>query len=205
MELADSHVYHDWSTVHAEVITSDYAGHRSNSTLAISDEVILKQDNNAFLKYRSGQGSHWKYVRDNDINAWIEQVSLNAKTIQTVTESESRPSTLVNKINELRSIYSLIDEELASILGTSRKTLHNWVNGNTKPNKNKLNRLLHQHKLAEKWVNNGYPTATNLDPVDKQKLLSMLEETGINEDEFLYFGSGIMLSSPAQEIDNPFA
>lgn len=199
MELADSHVYHSWSTVHAEVITSEYTGHLSNSTLALSDEVILKQENNAFLQYRSGQGSHWKYVRDNDINVWIE------KAIQSVTESESRPSTLINKINELRSIYSLIDEELASILGTSRKTLHNWVHGNTKPNKNKLNRLLLQHKLAEKWVSNGYPTAANLDPVDKQKLLSMLENTEVNEDEFLYFGSGIMLSSPAQEIDNPFA
>lgn len=205
MELADSHVYHSWSTVHAEVITSEYTGHLSNSTLAISDEVILKQDDNAFLKYRSGQGSHWKYVRDNDIKAWIEKASLHEKTIQSFKENESKPSALVNKVNELRSIYSLIDEELASILGTSRKTLHNWVNGNTKPNKNKLNRLIFQHKLAERWMSNGYPTATNLDPVDKQKILSMLEDTEVNEEEFLYFGSGIMLSSPAQEIDNPFA
>ena len=98
----------------------------------------------------------------------------------------------------------LSDEELANILKVSRKTLHNWTQGNTNPNKAKLLRLVEQHNLLMTWLNNGYPEISTLNFECKAQLLSKLEQDDVGVDDFLYFGSGLMLTNSFDVIDNPF-
>jgi transcriptional regulator with XRE-family HTH domain len=112
---------------------------------------------------------------------------------------------LVKRLNELKSSLGLADEELASILKTTRKTLHNWQQGNTKPNKTKLLRLVDQHNLLSKWLSNGYPDIATLDIEEKNQILHKLQQDEVDTDDVLYFGSGLMLTSDFDVIDDPFA
>jgi DNA-binding transcriptional regulator YiaG len=156
------------------------------------------------ISYRTGQDILWKYSKNDFKDILIEQNPTSepntaAKVIEPL-------KTLLNKrISELKLSLDITDEELAGILGASRKTIHNWQQGNTKPNKNKLNRLISQHKLIDIWISNGYPDINNLDAPEKNVILQKLQQEIINTDNFLYFGASLMLTQSAAIIENPFA
>ncbi|EGR0593374.1 helix-turn-helix domain-containing protein [Vibrio cholerae] len=151
------------------------------------------------INYRSGQHKYWTHTQTD-----FHDVLVEVSTTDALTKSPQQ-SLLVKRLNELKSSLGLADEELARILKTTRKTLHNWQQGNTKPNKTKLLRLVAQHKLLSEWISNGYPDIATLDIADKSKVLNKLQQDDVDISDVLYFGSGLMLTSDFDAIDDPFA
>ncbi|AGV18062.1 TPA: helix-turn-helix domain-containing protein [Vibrio diabolicus] len=151
------------------------------------------------INYRSGQHKYWTHTKTD-----FHDVLVEVSTTDVLTVSPQQ-NLLVKRLNELKSSLGLADEELASILKTTRKTLHNWQQGNTKPNKTKLLRLVDQHNLLSKWLSNGYPDIATLDIEEKNQILHKLQQDEVDTDDVLYFGSGLMLTSDFDVIDDPFA
>ncbi|GLO64090.1 hypothetical protein MACH09_45980 [Vibrio sp. MACH09] len=151
------------------------------------------------INYRSGQHQYWTYAQTD-----FHDVLVEVSTADALTESPQQ-NLLVKRLSELKSSLGLADEELASILKTTRKTLHNWQQGNTKPNKTKLLRLVEQHNLLREWLSNGYPDIATLDIEEKNQILNKLQQEYVDTDDVLYFGSGLMLTNDIDVIDDPFA
>lgn len=183
------------------------SGQQSNSS-AVHCISIQPSFSEVFelISYRTGQDKLWKYSNSQDM--LIEQASTLMQGTGTVTGAKVIASLqiLLNKrISELKLSLDITDEELAGILGSTRKTIHNWQQGNTKPNKNKLSRLISQHKLIDTWVSNGYPDISNIDAPAKKIILQKLQKNIIDKDDFLYFGASLMLTQNTAIIENPFA
>ncbi|WP_278183644.1 helix-turn-helix domain-containing protein [Vibrio misgurnus] len=151
------------------------------------------------INYRSGQHKYWTHTKTD-----FHDVLVEVSSTDTLIKSPQQ-NLLVKRLNELKSSLGLADEELASILKTTRKTLHNWQQGSTKPNKTKLLRLVAQHKLLSEWISNGYPDIATLDIEDKSQVLNKLQQDDVDISDVLYFGSGLMLTSDFDAIDDPFA
>lgn len=153
----------------------------------------------SLISYRSGQPQYWTHTKEDlhDVLVKNNVEYFNVKTPQ--------QEFLIKRLGELKNSFGLSDEELANILKVSRKTLHNWTQGNTNPNKAKLLRLVEQHNILMTWLNNGYPEISTLNFECKAQLLSKLEQDDVDVDDFLYFGSGLMLTNSFDVIDNPFA
>lgn len=151
------------------------------------------------INYRSGQHQYWTHTQTD-----FHDVLVEISTSDSLTKSPQQ-NLLVKRLSELKSSLGLADEELASILKTTRKTLHNWQQGNTKPNKTKLLRLVAQHKLLSEWISNGYPDIATLDIEEKNQVLNKLQQDDVDISDVLYFGSGLMLTSDFDAIDDPFA
>ena len=151
------------------------------------------------INYRSGQDKYWTYTKTEQHNVLTEVHRAD------VTKVSPQQELLIKRLSELKNNIGLSDQELALILKTGRKTIYNWQQGITKPNKTKLLRLVEQHNLLNTWLSNGYPDISTLDIEDKNQILSKLQQDDVDTDDLLYFGSGLMLTNDFDVIEDPFA
>ena len=157
------------------------------------------------LNHRSGQPYAWKEKQEKDIATLYNVTIAQEDTTPKQANATKQVSTTSKHLNRVKQVFSLTDEELSASLGTTRKTLHNWQKQSTKPNKVKLERLLLQSSIAEEWLANGYPLTASMDPSDKKALLDLLTADAAHKDKILFFGSGLMLTSVSQDIEDPFS
>ncbi|WBA14803.1 helix-turn-helix domain-containing protein [Salinivibrio proteolyticus] len=151
------------------------------------------------INYRSGQNKYWTHTKSD-----FSDVLVEVSTAAPFTETPQK-KLLTKRLTELKSSLELSDEELASILQTTRKTLHNWQQGKTKPNKNKMLRLVDHYNILNMWKSNGYPEISTLDLGHRRQILTMLKQDEVDVDKLLYFGSGLLLTADISELEDPFA
>jgi len=168
------------------------------STMPVVDKLQSLSDFLDISNYRSGQRKFWTRNQEKYSNI------LDGIYKESAVVVSPQQKLLIKRINELKRSLGLADEEVASILKTTRKTLHNWQQGNTKPNKTKLLRLIAQHNLLNTWLSNGYPHIATLDVEDKHQVLQMLQQDEVDIDRLLFFGSGLMMNNGFDVIEGPF-
>jgi len=110
---------------------------------------------------------------------------------------EKLPSNLEN----IKNTFSLSNDELAKIIGVSRKTLHNWKTGNIRSSE-KRKRIFDLFLLATNWSNAGF--SRNRHDLEKKilngkSILDLLVEEDLNAEKMLFAGSRIDLLSPRSE------
>ena len=125
--------------------------------------------------------------------------------------AQSKPGNNIEAAaNEICQAFGLTREEFTKICKIkSRKTLYNWINGNTKPRRSTMRRMFDLWMAAKAWRSNGNsadPSLLHQPVVGNQSVFDMLNEDEIDEDRILFAGSSLFLFyTPRQTIPDPFA
>lgn len=113
-------------------------------------------------------------------------------------------------VNEICAAFGLTKEELAQVCHIqSRKTLYNWINGETSPRKSAVSRIFNLLAVAQAWKHAGFSSERDLlrQPVlDGENLFDILNQPTIDQELILFIGSRLNFMSPSKSaISDPFA
>ena len=113
-------------------------------------------------------------------------------------------------VNEICAAFGLTKEELAQVCHIrSRKTLYNWINGETSPRKSAASRIFDLLVVAQAWKHAGFSGQRDLlrQPVlDGENLFDILNHPEIDQELILFVGSRLnFISSAKSTISDPFA
>jgi hypothetical protein len=117
---------------------------------------------------------------------------------------------LAMAINEICSAFGLTKEALAQVCQVeTRKTLYNWINGETTPRKQTMSRIFNLLITARAWTQAGLTIdqAELEQPVlDNRSVLDLLSQPEIDKERILFAGSRLDLARKDQSIlIDPFA
>jgi len=117
---------------------------------------------------------------------------------------------LATAVHEICLAFGLTKDELAQVCQVqSRKTLYNWINGDTRPRKLTMNRVFDLLITARAWLGSGFAADREQlrEPVlGNQSLFDLLNQLEIDKERILFAGSRLNLRSPEkEEISDPFA
>ncbi|PSV00495.1 hypothetical protein [Photobacterium kishitanii] len=113
-------------------------------------------------------------------------------------------NTLVLKIKFIKDNFAFSDQQLAIIFNVSRKTVHNWITGKSKPNTKSVKRLVDITQILVEWVESGYPISDQLGVLDVENLVELLKyelSTSV-KDGVLCMGSFLLLESEPKIIES---
>ena len=124
--------------------------------------------------------------------------------------SRAAPNKLAASVSEIRAAFGLTKKELATVCKVqSRKTLYNWINGETTPRKSAMSRIFDLLITARALTNSGISIdqeQLHRPVVDEQSVFDLLNKLEINKDLILFAGSRLNTFSPAKdELLDPFA
>lgn len=161
--------------------------------------LVLRQDEKlelAFLLYR---GSGGEFTNSTDVTP-------SGANVQVQTAPQNR---LAEVIGEIYTAFNLTIEELAQILGVSRKTIYNWMDRKTKPKITSANRIYDLLIVARGWLSSGFSADQELlhkPIIDEMSIFDLLSQSRIDKDLIFFAGSRLyMLSPPQDNLSDPFA
>lgn len=117
---------------------------------------------------------------------------------------------LANTIDEICLVFGLTKDELAQVCKIqSRKTLYNWLNGETTPRKSAMSRIFDLLVTSRAWINSGFPTGKNhlhKTVVGNQSVFDLLKQPEINKELILFAGSRLdLFFSEKNSLSDPFS
>lgn len=120
----------------------------------------------------------------------------------------SKGNSLAVAIETISATFGLTKEQLADIVGSTRKSIYNWIDGSAAPRTATLNRIHELQLTANEWAKSGLPKPTELlnTPVLEGKTLLELLRNGANQNTLLFAGTRLSLQhQPARSLADPFA
>lgn len=117
---------------------------------------------------------------------------------------------LATAVNEICLAFGLTKEELAQVCKVqSRKTLYNWIKGESKPRKSAMRRVFDLLVTARAWLSSGFTADWKQlhEPVlGNQSVFDLLNQPDIDKERILFAGSRLKMLSPVKdELSDPFA
>ncbi len=132
--------------------------------------------------------------------------SLSGANTQVYTTPQNK---LATALDDICLAFGLTKEELTQVCNIqSRKTLYNWINGETEPRKSAMSRIFDLLVTARAWRSSGFSADRDRlhEPVlDDQSVFDLLSQPEIDKERILFAGSRLNLMSPAiTELSDPF-
>ena len=112
------------------------------------------------------------------------------------------------KLNLIKFTFSLTNEDLAKVLRSGRKTVHNWMSGDDQPNKSKATRILELDNIANLWAQSGFSTGSSINLVTGRSgysLMELLSQPNLDRDKVIFHGTSMYFDSDLTELKDPFA
>ncbi|MDA8646821.1 hypothetical protein N9L54_05270 [Porticoccaceae bacterium] len=112
------------------------------------------------------------------------------------------------KLNLIKSTFSLTNEDLAKVLRSGRKTVHNWMSGDDQPSRRKAKRILELDNIANLWAQSGFSTGSSINLVTGRSgysLMELLSQPNLERDKVIFHGSSMYFDSDLTELKDPFA
>ncbi len=136
-------------------------------------------------------------------------LTISPSGAKTQIHSEPR-NKIALAIEEISNAFGLTKEELAQICHVeTRKTLYNWINGDTTPRKQAMSRIFDLLITARAWVHAGLTidqTELQQPVLENHSILDLLSQPEIDKEQILFAGSRInLLRSAQEELSDPFA
>jgi len=113
-------------------------------------------------------------------------------------------------VDTIGNSFGLNKEELCKTCKVqSKKTIYNWINGDSKPRKSALKRIFDLVSIADDWRGSGYIGTSNTlhsQVVDGSSLFDALCEDELDRDKILFIGTRLhMASVKLNNFKNPFS
>lgn len=123
---------------------------------------------------------------------------------------EAPKNNFAQVIDGIVNAFGLQKDELTQVCKIqSRKTLYNWINGDSKPRASAMNRMYDLLLLAKNWRNAGFSSSRediHLPVVDGQSVFDLLGAEKLDKELILFAGSRIgFRTNPEARITDPFA
>ncbi len=113
-----------------------------------------------------------------------------------------------SRLNQVKSTFDLTNEQLVEVVGSARKTVHNWMAGLNRPNRSKAKRILELNNIASKWTSRGFSSDRGILLLKGQSgssLLELLSEKELNQDMVMFHGASLHIASLVEDaLENPF-
>ncbi|MEO3357218.1 hypothetical protein [Acinetobacter haemolyticus] len=111
----------------------------------------------------------------------------------TLDESlEVQRNALEEKLELIKSVFSMTEIEISQSIGVSRKTLFNWKQKKSAPNKKKAQNIFDLYLLAKNWKEAGFTTDSfELESpiIDDKSIKDLLKEDKIDSEKILFAGN----------------
>lgn len=124
------------------------------------------------------------------INAeWLAQ---QVRSGQNYNIINNQKSPLEQKLDVIKLAFAMREDDIAQSIGVTRKTLFNWKQQDSHPNKEKTQNIFDLYLLAKNWMDAGFSTDTfDLEtPVFAgQSIKDMLREPKLNSEKILFAGN----------------
>jgi len=117
---------------------------------------------------------------------------------------------LESAVSYIRTTFGLTKEELTQVFHIqSRKTLYNWINGESNPRKPAMKRIFDLLIAAKAWKHSGFSSdreQLRQAVLDGQNLFDILNQEIVDKELILFIGSRLNIMSPTKSaISNPFS
>ncbi|WP_151796523.1 hypothetical protein [Acinetobacter soli] len=144
------------------------------------------------------------------ILGWIKQSTRTGQKVivrhsepkRILEEVSSSQNSLVQKLDFISSVFFLNEEELASSLDVSRKTVFNWKNQKSNVSKAKAQLIFDLYLLAKNWSDADF-SRNAFDLVSPilagQSVKDMLKESKLDSEKILFAGSRLAHQSLSDE------
>lgn len=141
----------------------------STGSLKINTDWLKEQT-------RSGQNYHIVEGKDNILEKVIE----------------NQENALVDKLELIKTVFSMTEFEIAESIGISRKTLFNWKQRKSAPNKIKAQNIFDLYLLAKNWQNFGFKTDSfelELPILGGKSVKDLLKDGKLDSEKILFAGN----------------
>lgn len=111
---------------------------------------------------------------------------------QKITVIDRRENILEKNVEFIKTVFSLNNDELATALGVTRKTLLSWRKEDSSPKKAQSLKLFNLYVLAKNWKENNYSTHKSdfdLPILNGKSIKSMIAEDSLDVDKILFAGN----------------
>ena len=112
------------------------------------------------------------------------------------------------KLNLIKSTFSLTNEDLAKVLMSERQIVHNWMSGDDQPSRRKATRILELDNIANLWAQGGFSTGSSINLVTGRSgysSMELLSQPNLDRDKVIFHGTSMYFDSDLTELKDPFA
>ena len=128
-------------------------------------------------------------------------------TSSVVVVAYQDPNPLRSVLDRVQSAFGLGVTDLSRVASTTRKTIYNWLDGTSEPQKNNLERLFALDVLARDWSDAGYTndrSAIRQPIVDGMSVIELLAEEQLDSELLLFAGSRLAMAASNRSLSDPF-
>lgn len=154
----------------------------------------------------------WEYISTNSTGGVLVKGIAETKFHTQAAASTPYGAKIIDfcsKLSFVKDTFALTNEQLADVLGSGRKSVHNWMNNSNRPNKTKAKRILTLDNLANLWIDRGYSVDRDILLAQTQSgssLLEILTKEDLDKDLVLFHGASLFLEQESYlELEDPFA
>lgn len=188
----------------------------------ISDSGESKTLNEAFQTVHNSftaTGDAWMFIADISsggiLTKGLQQPSFakadfNIGDIKNKTTHSKSVVDFPAKLIAIQETFDLTNEQMAQVMNSSRKSVHNWMTGTSRPNKTKAKRILELFNISKMWIDRSFSVDRDLlgwiDESKQQSLLSLLCQPNISKADIMFHGSSMLVSDlmDFEELEDPF-
>lgn len=152
----------------------------------------------------------WEFIATNASGGvLVKGRNISKFDVQTVQQSKPNEVDFSSKLNLVKETFGLTNEQLADVIGSTRKTVHNWMTGINRPNRSKAKRVLELDNIASMWVSRGFTSDRDtlfLQSQSGSSLLDLLSKRDLDKDLVMFHGASLHLENLGEEeLEDPFA
>jgi DNA-binding transcriptional regulator YiaG len=152
----------------------------------------------------------WDFIATNASGGiLVKGKSVSKFDVQSQVPSKANQISYASKLEFIKDTFDLTNEQLAKVVGSTRKTVHNWSTGLNKPNRNKAKRVLELNGIAKLWINRGFTADRDSLLVQGQTgetLMELLSNDNLDTELVMFHGSSMHIDNLNDiELEDPFA
>lgn len=152
----------------------------------------------------------WEFIATNASGGvLVKGINFSKFDVQKIQPAKTNEVDFGSKLNFIKDTFDLTNEQLADVIGSTRKTVHNWMAGINRPNRNKAKRVLELDNIANIWVNRGFTSDRDtlfLQSQSGSSLLDLLSMKDLDKGLVMFHGSSLHLENLGEEeLEDPFA
>lgn len=182
-----------YSTALSPIQIHDVAGSSAYSGSAVSNHVPSQ----IFIEPTGSLKINYKWLIGQIRSGQNLHIVENKKEVVQLSESldentEIQRNALEEKLELIKSIFSMTEVEISQSIGVSRKTLFNWKQRESAPNKKKAQNIFDLYLLAKNWKDAGFTTDSfelETPIINGKSIKDLLKEDKIDSEKILFAGN----------------
>ncbi|MHA3112915.1 hypothetical protein [Acinetobacter sp. ANC 4193] len=151
--------------------------------------ILSRHSGSSFVQHTISESNYHSTGSISPNFAWLAE---QARSGQSYTIVNQQKTVFEQRLDFIKSTFSLTEEELAESVGVKRKTLFNWKQQKSEPSKDKTQKIFELYLLAKNWKNAqlpSNPSQLNNPVLAGKSVKDMLQEVKLDSEKILFAGN----------------